>query len=172
MTSIREADAERDDKPGGSPRRISERAALFAPATFWLDEKRQQDVDIPTIWFCGTADETVHYAQVHRFWEENANPDRVFISYTACGHNVANNPAPVQAQGESWEIYKRWSDPVWDTWRLNNANCHFLTAFFGLHLQQQMEMRQYLQRSRDLEEGKDLPGFVTGGSAGIVLEQA
>ena len=41
------------------------------------------------------------------------------------------------AQGASWDIYKRWSDPVWDTWRLNNANCHFLTATMKEHNKQE-----------------------------------
>ena len=76
------------------------------------------------------------------------------------------------AQGASWDIYKRWSDPVWDTWRLNNANCHFLTAFFGCHLRQETGMKQYLQNLRNPEAGADLPGFVTGGAAGITLETA
>ena len=53
-----------------------------------------------------------------------------------------------------------------------NANCHFLTAFSGCHLRQETGMKQYLQNTRTPEDGPDLPGFVTGGSAGIALETA
>ena len=136
-------------------------AILFAPATFWFDEEKSGDIDIPTLWFCGSADETVHYPQVHSFWEKATASERRFITYENCGHNLANNPAPVEARAESWEIYKRWADPVWDTWRLNNANCHFATAFFGETLCG-LDMDAYLDEMR---------GFVDGGAAGIRVEK-
>ena len=150
-------------------------AAFFAPATFWLDETRLQDLDIPTIWFCGTADNTVHYQAVRRFWQHAEQSDRILISYANCGHNVANNPAPPEAQSASWEIYKRWSDPVWDTWRLNNSNAHFLAAFFAKNLLGQPEMDLYLsgtpENGQPGDPSQDLAGFVPGGSAGIVIER-
>ena len=35
-------------------------------------------------------------------------------------------------------------DPVWDTVRMNNIAQHFATAFFGLHLQQDETLGEYL----------------------------
>ena len=149
-------------------------AVLFAPATFWLDPERLEDLDIPTLWICGTEDHTVHYEAVRGFWERAGRSDRTLISYTACGHNVANNPAPPEACSESWEIYKRWADPVWDTWKLNNLNAHFTAAFFARHLLGREEAAEYLRSPAGRGEPNgapaDLPGFVPGGSAGITLE--
>ena len=141
-------------------------AALFAPATFLLDETRTEDIDIPTLWFCGTADETVHYEAVRRFCEGTVHSDRTLVSYRDCGHNVANNPAPPAAYARPWEIFKRWSDPVWDTWRLNNANAHFLTAFMDLHLREDKPKADYLQPT----DKAPLKGFTEGTAVGIRVE--
>ncbi len=154
-------------------------AVLFAPAAFWFDPERSEDIDIPTLWFCGTSDHTVHYENVRAFCKGARRSDRVLVSYERCGHNVANNPAPLQAQSASWEIYKRWADPVWDTWRLNNNNCHFVTAFLGQQLKGEAT-GAYLDVpvpcGKDAvwgNEGQDSrwPGFVEGGPAGIILER-
>ena len=157
---------------------------LFAPAVFWFDEERSGDIDIPTLWFCGTSDRTVGYDAVRRFCGKATRSDRVFVSYERCGHNVANNPAPVEAQSASWEICKRWADPVWDTWRLNNDNIHFVTAFFAKELKGDMDAARYLAvpvpEGREAtwpnprlsaEAAKPWPGFVDNGAAGIILER-
>ena len=160
-------------------------AVLFAPATFWFDPSRSEDIDIPTLFLCGTADHTVQYDAVRDFCLRAQHSDRILVSYEECGHNVANNPAPQAAYGRSWEIFKRWSDPVWDTWRLNNANTHFVTAFMDLHLKGEKEKADYLQvpvpRGADAVFSVDkngIPtekhtywkGFVEGTAAGICLE--
>ena len=155
-------------------------AVLFAPAVFWSDPERTADMDLPTLWICGTADRVVGYAQVRGLWEKTTASERILVSYEGCGHNVANNPAPVEAQAASWEIFKRWADPVWDTWKLNNLNCHFVTAFLDSILKGDADKEKYLQvpvtHGRDAIGGKDgpgtrWPGFVEGGEAGITLER-
>ena len=159
-------------------------AVLFAPAVFWFDEARSEDIDIPTLWFCGTSDRTVHYGAVRRFCEKAENSDRLFVSYERCGHNVANNPAPAEAQSASWEIYKRWADPVWDTWKLNNLNIHFVTAFLDSILKGDEAAARYLAvpvaEGRDAtwpnprlpaEAAKPWPGFQDNGAAGVILER-
>lgn len=160
-------------------------AVLFAPATFWFDPSLSENIDIPTLWLCGTADHTVHYEAVRDFCLQARKSDRIFVSYEGCGHNVANNPAPLEAYGQSWEIFKRWSDPVWDTWRLNNANAHFVTAFMDHQLKGESGKADYLKVSvtRGAEavsalDEKGVPtdkhtywkGFVDGTAAGIRLE--
>ena len=152
-------------------------AALFAPAAFWFDPALSGDIDVPTLWFCGTADKTVGYDNVRQFCLGAEHSDRIFISYERCGHNVANNPAPPEARSSSWEIYKRWSDPVWDTWRLNNLNCHFVTAFMDGILKGDAEKTSYLSvptpcgRDADSAKGTAWPGFVEGIPAGVILER-
>ena len=142
-------------------------AALFAPATFFLDQEYTEDLTIPTLWFCGTADHVVNYGQVRRYWESAANSERILVSYEGCGHNVANNPAPPEAYSRSWEIFKRWSDPVWDTRRLNDANIHYVTAFFDLILRGDAGRRAYLAPA---EADSDRTGFTEGTVAGIRVE--
>jgi alpha-beta hydrolase superfamily lysophospholipase len=152
-------------------------AVLFAPAAFWFDPALSRDIDLPTLWFCGTADKTVGYDNVRQFCLGADHSDRVFISYERCGHNVANNPAPLLAQSASWEIYKRWADPVWDTWKLNNLNCHFTTAFLDGILKGEAEKAAYLNvptpfgRDADSKAGTAWPGFAAGGAAGVILER-
>lgn len=160
-------------------------AVLFAPAVFWFDPALSADIDLPTLWFCGTSDRVVGYDAVRQFCRQATRSSRMFVSYECCGHNVANNPAPFLAQAASWEIYKRWADPVWDTWRLNNLNCHFVTAFLDAHLRKDGAQARYLQvpvpRGRDAvwaldESGHPAPdhtgwpGFAEGGEVGILLE--
>ena len=146
-------------------------AVLFAPAAMWFDPMKTEDITVPTLWFCGTSDHVVQYGNVHDFCRQARRSDRVFVSYQCCGHNVANNPAPPQAQSASWEIYKRWSDPVWDTWRLNNANIHFLTAFLRQTLEGDDSFGKYLTPPASDQESARLPGFVEGTDAGILLER-
>ena len=140
-------------------------AVLFAPATMWFDECAVSDITAPTLWICGTADRTVHYDKVRAFAEKCTRSDRVFVSYIGCGHNVANNPAPVCAQSESWEIYKRWGDSVWDTWKLNNLNAHFMTAFLDARLLSGDGM-QYLTECDE----KARRGFLEGTDAGVMID--
>ncbi len=161
-------------------------AVLFAPATFWFDPDLSGDIDIPTLWFCGTADKTVGYGAVRHFCQNAVRSDRIFISYERCGHNVANNPAPIQALSASWDICKRWADPVWDTGRLNNLNAHFVTAFLDGILKKDAGKAAYL--TVPVPCGKDAdcrvdasgaplapeacwPGFVEGTPAGVILER-
>lgn len=161
-------------------------AVLFAPATFFLDESALDAVTQPTLWVCGTADRAVFYDRVHAFCEKAIRSERRFLSFENCGHNVANNPAPACAQSRDWTIAKRWADPVWDTWRLNNANCHFATAFFDLYLKGIEARREYLDmpvrrgieavwsvdaQGRPNPDHTYWPGFVEGGAAGLAMER-
>jgi alpha-beta hydrolase superfamily lysophospholipase len=164
-----EAADELTEEPGWQGLRAVRAAALFAPATFFLEPAGAKNLKIPTIWFCGTADHVVYYEQVHQFWKEAVNSRRFFVSYEGCGHNVANNPAPPEAASMPWEIFKRWSDPVWDTRRLNDANNHFVTAFFDRFLRNEDGKQKYLVPA---ETGRELTGFTEGTSAGIHLESA
>ena len=160
-------------------------AVLFAPATFWFDPALSENIDLPTLWLCGTADRTVHYDAVRDFCLKAQHSERILVSYEGCGHNVANNPAPACACNKSWEIFKRWSDPVWDTCRLNNANAHFVTAFMDLHLKGEAEKASYLdvpvsrgaeavfsldEKGTPTEKHTYWKGFVDGTAAGICLE--
>lgn len=137
-------------------------AVLFAPATFLIDAEHLDAIRIPTMTVCGTMDTTVHYDAVRKAFLNMHESDRTLVSYLGCGHNVANNPAPDAAMTEDWSLLKRWADPVWDTWRLNNNNQHFVTEFFGRTLLGQPENPDYTTHP--------FPGFVADTDGAITVE--
>ncbi|WP_320128764.1 dienelactone hydrolase family protein [uncultured Sphaerochaeta sp.] len=118
-------------------------AVLFAPAG-WFTPESLENITAPTLWVVGTADKTVGYKNVVDLWNNSENSDRYLLSYDGCGHNVAPNPEPKEAFDSTWDIAKRWVDPVWDTWRLDSINCHFVTAFFGAKLKGDISKLSYL----------------------------
>ena len=68
--------------------------------------------------------------------------------------------------GAPWEMSEA-KYPVWDTRRLNDANIHFVTAFFDLVLRGEDGRRAYLAPA---EADAPMPGFTEGTTAGIRLE--
>jgi len=58
-------------------------------------------------------------------------------------HNVAPHPAPSIAK--EFDDYYRFADPVWDIWRINNVNQHFVTAFFDYYLKRDENAKTYLE---------------------------
>ena len=160
-------------------------AVLLAPAVFWFDAAKSENITVPTLWICGTADRTVYYQMVHDFCEKATHSERMFVSYEGCGHNVANNPAPAEALGTDWETLKRWADPVWDTLRLNSNNFHFVTAFLEDRLKGDKShaswLRPHVSIGRNAvwamqSDGTEAPehtywkGFSEGTAYGIVIE--
>ncbi len=137
-------------------------AVLFAPAVFWFGPESYQSITAPTLWACGTMDPMVYYALVRRAWESSRSSDRWLLTYEMLGHNIANNPAPPEALGMDWSIQHRWADPVWDTWRVNGINQHFVTAFFDAHLKSQSDKLHWLQGAADAGPAADDPGAAPG----------
>ena len=176
---------ELEDENDGRGVKAVKAAVLFAPASFLCGGAGIECIDQPTLWVCGSADRIVGYDAVRDYCARAVRSDRWFLTFENCGHNVANNPAPEQAMARPWKIAKRWADPVWDTRRLNNVNCHFVTAFMDLHLKGREESRRWLEvpveRGIDAvwktdENGSPLeghtywPGFAEGTAAGLRLE--
>ena len=150
-----------EEAAGADPRVRA--AVLFAPAAMLTDPATFGNITAPTLWVCGTADKTVGYDSVRAAWQSAVRSDRYLVSYTACGHNVANNPPPACALTADWTLLKRWADPVWDTWRLNNLNAHFVTAFLDAALSGSKDAQDFL-------DGSPLPGFVESTDAGVAVE--
>ncbi len=108
--------------------------------------------------------------------EGAVHSDRVFISYERCGHNVSQTTRPAEALSAPWEIIKRWADPCGITRRLNDLNCHFVTAFFDNLLKGDAEKAAYLTvptpcgKDADGKAGTGWPGFPEAAPAGVILE--
>jgi len=159
-------------------------AVLFAPwATQLMAEESYTHFTQPTLWVVCTNDMTVGYPYVVNAFEKAVHSDRYLLTFKECGHNVAPNPAPKEAQKMAWKYQKRWADCVWDGTVLNNINEHFLTAFFDLYLKGDKEKAAYLEvKEQDADivhqkvdgEGKEenlyWKGFKPGSLAGLVLQ--
>ncbi|WP_299679537.1 dienelactone hydrolase [uncultured Roseobacter sp.] len=118
-------------------------------AGFW-DANGLAGLRVPTMLMAGSSDDVSVYATIRTIFEEAAGADRHLLTFENANHNAA---APIPAPQESWipveELdfvpFEHYSDPVWDTTRMNNIAQHFATAFFDLHLKGDLDKRAYLE---------------------------
>ncbi|SEO51037.1 Predicted dienelactone hydrolase [Duganella sp. CF517] len=94
-------------------------------------------VRTPTLFITGDQDDVAGYKDgVVRIFEGVVNADRYLLTYQGGRHNSAPNP-PSPAMWSSFDDFQSYSEPVWDSRRINNINQHFVTAFLGIHLKAQ-----------------------------------
>ena len=124
-----------------------------------------QGIEVPTFYLAGSADATAGYEFGTRAIFENAtHSDRYLLTYVDAGHNAgAPIPVPVELLGHEDQIAaSHYTDPVWDSVRMNNIMDHFATAFFDYHLRDNPESLTYLQNH--------LKGFGESAARGLLLE--
>jgi predicted dienelactone hydrolase len=109
----------------------------FAP---WGGEQKVWDaaglagVRTPTLFITGDQDDVAGYQDgVLKLFEGAVNADRQLLTYVGGRHNSAPNP-PSPAHWSNPDDFQSYSEPVWDSRRINNINQHFVTAFLGVHL--------------------------------------
>ncbi len=116
---------------------------------FW-DAKGLGGVRLPMFFIAGSDDDVSGYEKgIKAIYENTVNVDRYLLTFKYANHNAA---APIPAPAESWKHsetlgyapFSHYSDPVWDTLRMNNIMQHFVTAYFGKHLQNNAQMDAYL----------------------------
>ena len=101
-------------------------------------------VRTPTLFITGDQDDVAGYKDgVVRIFEGAVNADRYLLTYQGGRHNSAPNP-PSPAMWSSFDDFMSYSEPVWDSRRINNINQHFVTAFLGIHLKAQ-PLQPYLE---------------------------
>ena len=101
-------------------------------------------VRTPTLFISGDQDDVAGYKDgVVRIFEGAVNADRYLLTYQGGRHNSAPNP-PSPAMWSSFDDFMSYSEPVWDSGRINNINQHFVTAFLGIHLKAE-PLRAYLE---------------------------
>ena len=122
---------------------------------FW----RNQDlagIDVPTFYIAGSADTVAGYENGTRAIFENAvNSDRYLLTFKNAGHNAgAPYPLPVEIlNSEDKTGASHYTDPVWDTVRMNNIMDHFVTAYLDYHLKGKEERMGYLDLVPDGADG-------------------
>ena len=113
-------------------------------------------ISTPTFWLSGSVDEIAGYESGVRAMFENARgSDRYLLTFIGAGHNAgAPIPLPVEFEtSEDKEGAGHYVDAVWDSVRMNNVMDHFATAFFDLHLKEDVSKREYLELLPNAEDG-------------------
>jgi predicted dienelactone hydrolase len=138
----------------------------FAP---WGGAHKVWDADglagvrTPVLFISGDQDDVAGYRDgVLRLFEGTVNADRYLLTYVGARHNSAPNP-PSPAMWQSPEDFQSYSEPVWDSRRINNINQHFVAAFLGIQLKQQ-PLHAYLDLPPQTADGtiKPDPGLWQG----------
>ena len=149
----------------------------FAP---WGMEKGAWDSDglagltIPTLLIAGSQDDVSGYEKgVRAIYEGAVNADRYLLTYVNARHNVAPIPPPPATLNQDLSLieYLRYADPVWDERKINNINQHFVTAFFGIHLKNNLAHQEYLNVSEDANDGT-WKGFKPRTATGVEMRHA
>jgi predicted dienelactone hydrolase len=112
-------------------------------AGLW-NEETLKGVNKPILFIAGDLDDISGYENgVRAIWEKTVNIDRYLLTFLNANHNAAA-PMPSPAELTGSEAMLHYTDPVWDTIRMNNILHHFVTAWFGYHLKGDMQMKEYL----------------------------
>lgn len=148
----------------------------FAPWGMKLgawDAEGLKGLKVPTFFIAGNLDDVSGYEEgTKAIYKGAVNADRYLLTYFNARHNVAPNPPPAETlkTGVSFNEFNHYAEPAWNSYRLNNINQHFITAFIGKYLQQK-QYDEYLfipEQSND----KPWPGFKARTSTGMELLHA
>lgn len=147
-------------------------------------------IQIPMLFIAGSQDETSLYDKgVRAIWENASDLPHALLTYVNGGHNTAAPmPAPTESyyfsEEKGFDISEHYSDPVWDTVRMNNIAQHFVTAWMDNQLKSDGESAAYLNLVEDSntavwsmnedgtpnEEHNYWKGFAKGTAKGLVYE--
>jgi predicted dienelactone hydrolase len=127
-----------------------------------------EDIQVPTFYLAGSVDTTAGYEDGTRAIFENATrSDRYLLTYINAGHNAgAPIPLPVEISNNTDDSgASHYTDPAWNTVRMNNIMDHFATAFFDYILKDDPEGLKYLRGTPTYWKG-----FAEGAARGLILE--
>ncbi|MBV1911068.1 MAG: dienelactone hydrolase [Kangiellaceae bacterium] len=116
-------------------------------------------IKVPTFFIAGSQDDVSGYKNgTQAIFKHAVNADRYLLTFMNANHNAAAPiPAPdeslVPVEGSSVNSFEHYSDPVWDTLRMNNITQHFVTAYFGQQLLGDKNMNAYLDLVENSQKG-------------------
>ena len=120
-------------------------AVAFGPwgmnTGFW-DAEGLAGIKVPFMFVAGSEDDVSLYENgVRAMWEGASAVERVLVTYVNGGHNSgAPMPAPAESyyfsEDKGFNISEHYTDPVWDTARMNNIAQHFVTAWLDMQLKE------------------------------------
>ena len=137
-------------------------AVAFGPwgmnTGFW-DAEGLSGIRIPMLFIAGSQDDVSLYEKgVRAIWENASNLPHALLTYVNGGHNSgAPMPAPEESyyfsEDKGFNISEHYTDPVWDTARMNNIAQHFVTAWLDLHLKGDEAKAAYLDLVENSNDG-------------------
>ncbi|MBV7538444.1 dienelactone hydrolase [Duganella sp. sic0402] len=128
------------------------------------DDAGLAGVRTPTLFITGDQDDVAGYQEgVLQLFQKTVNADRYLLTYVGGRHNSAPNP-PSPAHFSNFDDFQSYSEPVWDSRRINNINQHFVTAFLGIQLKQQ-PLQSYLQLTQ--QSNDEWKGFSKRNAVGL-----
>ncbi len=128
-------------------------------AGFW-DAAGLAGIRTPILYIAGSLDDVSGYSPgVRNLFEASINAPRYLLTFENANHNAG---APMPAPAETWArvphmptpAAMHYTDPVWDSVRMNNITQHFATAFLGKFLRQDPAMDAYLNLVEHSRDGK------------------
>ncbi|NNK16764.1 MAG: dienelactone hydrolase [Sulfitobacter sp.] len=137
-------------------------AVAFGPwgmnTGFWNAEGLA-GIRIPMLFIAGSQDDVSLYENgVRAIWENASNLPHALLTYVNGGHNAgAPMPAPEESfyfsEEKGFNISEHYTDPVWNTARMNNIAQHFVTAWMDMHLKGDEAKGAYLDLVENSNEG-------------------
>jgi len=142
-------------------------------AGYW-DAAGLAGLTVPALFVAGDVDATSGYENGVKAIHDGAiHSDRYMLVFKNAGHSAgAPIPLPVEfLEAGSSQGAGHYTDPVWDTVRMNNILQHFATAFLDLHLKGDSERRSYLDVPEDgADAGQEgWKGFAGRSAAGLKM---
>lgn len=119
---------------------------------FW-DATGLAGINTPMLFMAGGSDDVSGYENgILPLYEATVNSNRYLLTFDNANHNAA---APMPAPDVAWEngTFDHYVDAVWDTVRMNNIAQHFATAYFDLHLKNDVSKQAYLDVVEDAADG-------------------
>lgn len=137
-------------------------AVAFGPwgmnTGFW-DAEGLAGVQIPMLFIAGSQDDVSLYENgIRAIWENASGVDRALLTFENAGHNAgAPMPAPAESFRDDEElgfnVSGHYTDPVWNTARMNNISQHFVTAWLDQHLKGNEEAGEFLDLVENSNDG-------------------
>lgn len=138
---------------------------------FWNTEGLA-GIKIPSLFIAGDKDDVSGYEEgIKAIYDGAVNSERFLLTYINARHNTAPNPAPMEALDPARPLseYARYSEPAWDSRKINNINQHFVTAFLGFYLKGNEEQKRFLYVKENMEKD-EWPGFKPRTTVGLEMD--
>jgi len=103
-------------------------------------------IKAPVLMIDGDGDDIVDFKHgVSWIFDQMTGTDRHMLVFRNARHNVVGNPAPPEViDSGDFKTMEYFSDPVWQTERINGINQHFITAFLDWKLKGVASNADYL----------------------------